>query len=351
MKLTFSFVFFIFSIASFSQIYSGPESVEFDSGRNRWLVANTSSHQIIARDSVGTLSVFATGIGSGPYGIEIVGDTIFCCSGASIKGFLLSSGTQVFNLNVGATFLNGITHDNSGNLIVTDFTAKTIYKISIAAQTYAIVASGLSQSPNGIIFDANNNRCVLVNWGTNAPIKAIDLTTFAVSNVINTTLSNCDGIARDGQGRYYVSNWGSQSVVRYDSSFITPPITVATSLSSPADICYDPIHDILAIPNSGNNTVIFVDFSTVGVKEIENNYDVSVFPNPANEKLFFHSAFNEIESISVFNSNAQEIQLKIISIENGDVQVDVSTLTRGNYFYRVIGKNGNEKKGKFLKEE
>jgi len=56
-------------------------------------------------------------------------------------------------------------HDNAGNLIVTDFTAKVIYKLNIAAETSSSIASNLVQSPNGIIFDEANNRCVFVNWG------------------------------------------------------------------------------------------------------------------------------------------------------------------------------------------
>ena len=214
MKLIYTITFLLIALTASSQTYSGPESAEFDAANNRWLIANTSSHQVLARDSAGTLSIFVSGLGSGPYGIEIVGDTLFCCSGASINGYSLTTATQVFNLNVGASFLNGITHDDAGNLYATDFSAKTIYKVNIAAQTDSIIASGLVQSPNGIIFDQANNRCVFVNWGSNAPIKAINLSTYAVTTIIATTLGSCDGVARDGQGRYYVSNWGAQSIVR-----------------------------------------------------------------------------------------------------------------------------------------
>lgn len=348
MKYIFTSILFLQSLFALAQNYSGPESAEFDVANNRWLVANTSSHQILARDSVGTLTILASGLGSGPYGIEIVGDTIYACCGSSIKGFLLSTGAQVFNVNIGASFLNGLTHDNSGNLFTTDFSSKTIHRLNISTHADSIVASGLAQTPNGIVFDEANNRCVYVTWGSNAPIKAINLSTYAVTTVITTNLSNCDGITRDGQGRYYVSNWGNQTIVRYDSAFLTPPTTVATGLSSPADISYDPTHDVLAIPNSGNNTVTFVDFSTVGVKEVENNFDVSVYPNPASEKLIFHSALNDIESVRVFNSNGQAIHLKILSKEKGDVLVDVSSLTRGNYFYIIMGKNGKMNKGKLV---
>jgi hypothetical protein len=209
-KLLLAPLFLLISYVVAAQSYAGPESVEFDYANNRWLVSNTQTHQVIARDSAGGLSIFATGLGSGPYGIEIVGDTLFCCSGASIKGFLLSDGSQVFNINIGASFLNGITHDDAGNLIATDYSAKEIFKINIASQISSSIATGLSIPPNGIIFDEYNNRCVFVNWGSSAPIKAIDLATNAITTLATTTLGSCDGIARDGNGNYYVSTWSGQ---------------------------------------------------------------------------------------------------------------------------------------------
>ncbi|HQW00261.1 MAG TPA: T9SS type A sorting domain-containing protein [Bacteroidia bacterium] len=347
MKLIYTITFLLIALTASSQTYSGPESAEFDVANNRWLIANTSSHQVLARDSAGTLSIFVSGLGSGPYGIEIVGDTLFCCSGASIKGYSLTTATQVFNLNVGASFLNGITHDDAGNLYATDFSAKTIYKVNIAAQTDSIIASGLVQSPNGIIFDQANNRCVFVNWGSNAPIKAINLSTYAVTTIIATTLGSCDGVARDGQGRYYVSNWGAQSIVRFDSSFAAPPTTVATSMSSPADIFYDVTHDILAVPNSGNNTVAFLDFNTTGVTENNSDFMSVAYPNPTSSFLTIDVAGEKIETVSIYNFVGQLIRENSSRQFEKEISIDVSDLDSGNYFYSITITGGKRIVGRF----
>ncbi|MBP6532624.1 MAG: T9SS type A sorting domain-containing protein [Bacteroidia bacterium] len=347
MKIIYTIALLLISFTVSSQTYSGPESAEFDVANNRWLVANTSSHQVLARDSAGTLSIFVSGLGSGPYGIEIVGDTLFCCSGASIKGYSLTTAAQVFNLNLGASFLNGITHDDAGNLYATDFSAKTIYKVNIAAQTDSIIATGLVQSPNGIIFDQANNRCVFVNWGSNAPIKAINLSTYAVTTIIATTLGSCDGVARDGQGRYYVSNWGAQSIVRFDSAFAAPPTTVATGMSSPADIFYDVTHDILAVPNSGNNTVAFLDFNTTGVTENNSDFMSVAYPNPASSILTISVANENIKTISIFNSNGQLIRENSSMQSGKEISIDVSYLDSGNYFYSITTSTGKKSVGKF----
>ena len=267
------------------QSYNGPESAEFDYVNRRWLIGNTSSHQILSRDSLGNLSVLVNSTTSGPYGIEIVGDTVFCCSGGSIKGYLLSDGTPVYSLNVGGSFLNGLTHDNAGNLYATDFSAKSIIRVNIGAQTFAAIATSLPNTPNGIVFDEYNDRCVFVNWGSNAPIRAIDLSTNAVTTVITTTLGSCDGITRDAIGRYYVSNWSGQSIVRFDSAFAAPPATVVSGLSNPADIFYNVVDDTLAIPNAGNNTVTFYGFpSAVDVQQLVSVEPVLVYPNPVDQR-------------------------------------------------------------------
>ena len=270
---------------AFGQSYSGPESAEFDYVNRRWLIGNTSSHQILSRDSLGNLSVLVNSTTSGPYGIEIVGDTVFCCSGGSIKGYLLSDGTPVYSLNVGGSFLNGLTHDNAGNLFATDFSTKSIIRVHIASQTFAPVATSLPNTPNGIVFDEYNNRCVFVNWGSSAPIRAIDLATYTVTTVVTTTLGSCDGITRDAIGRYYVSNWSGQSIVRFDSAFAAPPATVVSGLSNPADIFYNVVDDTLAIPNAGNNTVTFYGFpSAVDVQQLVSVEPVLVYPNPVDQR-------------------------------------------------------------------
>lgn len=333
MRLTTTILFILFTTIAIGQSYSGPESVEFDYTNRRWLIGNTTSHQILSRDSLGNLSVLVNNTASGPYGIEIVGDTLFCCSGASIKGYLLSNGSSVYSVATGGSFLNGLTHDDQGNLIATDFSAKKIFKINIASQLVTTIATAMTSTPNGIIFDAANNRCVFVNWGSNAPIKAIDLSTNTITTLLSTTLSSCDGITRDGAGRYYITNWGLQTVLRYDSSFAAPPSTVATALSNPADIFYNVVDDTLGIPNAGNNTVRFVGFaSTVGIETLEPNSTMLAFPNPAK--------IGQPVKCSFANNRSSFIELtdqtgKIIKTFSSDLELSTDQLKAGYYFLRM----------------
>ena len=264
MKYATLFLFFLLNCLSASaQTLNGPESIEYDAARNRYLISNSSNGQILARNSAGTLSIFKNNISPSPYGLEILGNTVYACCSGFIKGFDLETGNQVFNLNLGATFLNGITTDGLSNLFATDFSAKKIYRIKPASNSYNVMASNLVQSPNGICYDQANNRLVFVNWGSNAPIKALSLSDSLVLTLATTNLGNCDGIVWNGLDTWYVSVWTGQKVMKFDANFAAGPILVANALGSPADIDYNLEGDTLAIPNSGNNTLTFIGLPSI----------------------------------------------------------------------------------------
>jgi hypothetical protein len=273
MKHLFTHLFILVSaFALNAQTLSGPESIEYDAANNRYLISNTSSGQILARAANGTLSVFKSGISPSPYGLEILGNRVYACCGGFIKGFNLETGAQEFNLNLGGTFLNGITTDGFGNLFATDFTAKKIFRIKINTNSFTTMASNLGQSPNGICFDQANNRLVFVNWGSNAPIKSLSLSDSSVTTLASTSLGNCDGIVWNGLDTWYVTAWSGQKVMRFDANFLNAPTLVQSGLNSPADIDYNLEGDTLAIPNSGNNTLTFIGFPAI------QNVDCALLP-------------------------------------------------------------------------
>lgn len=183
-----------------------------------------------------------------------MGDKVFACSGGFIRGYNLSNGANIFNLNVGGTFLNGLSSDGVNFLYATDFSAKKIFKIDVLATTFTTIATGLVKTPNGILCEPENNRCLFVNWGTNAPISAINLTTNIVTTVLATTLGNCDGITKDSCGNYYVTSWGNNKLNKFNASLTGTFTVIPGTLSSPADIdCrFGSTFDTVGIPGGGS---------------------------------------------------------------------------------------------------
>ncbi len=338
----FLFLFLIVSSCLSSQTYNSPESVEYDYSTRQWFVSNNGNGQILKRNPSGVLSVFASGIPSGPHGLEIVGDTIYACDGGTIKGYNLNTGAQVMNLNLGASFLNGLTNDGGNFLYATDFSGKKIYKIDRFASTFTSIAT-TTKTPNGIIYDGANNRCVFVTWGASAAIQAIDLSTFAVTTLVTTSFSNIDGIARDGQGNYFISPWGNNSIQKYNSNFTVGPTSVTTGLSSPADIMYNTLGDTLAIPNSGTaNNVVFLGFNTIGIQNISSSQESFSTPNPVQDICNINFTLSKPQNIncSFYDLTGKLIFSQIFSdLQKGlnAKTIDLSGFEQGMYVLKIEG--------------
>ncbi len=345
-KSTSLIIGLLISFYGFAQSYNSPESVEFDYANNRWLISNKSANNILERSSTtGVVSVFIPSISS-PHGLEIVQDTLYICSGSTLKAYDLNTGGSIFSISLGATYLNGITHDSS-YLYITDFSAKEIYRFNLETRAFSVYVTGLAKSPNGIIFDQPNNRCVFVNWGSNAPVMAFDVTTAAVSTITPTTLGSCDGIARDGNGNYYISSWSLNGISKFDNTFSTGPTTVVTGLTSPADIFYNVLTDTLGVPNSGslNNTSYHFFGSTTAILNPEQNLlEFSVSPNPISEQaeIRYNLPSPDQIEISIYDISGKLLKV-LLDEQQGSgqhrIQFDASTLPAGNYF---INMSGNE---------
>lgn len=350
----------LFSTMTFAQAYNSPESIEFDYAHNRWLIANNNGNNILARNSAnGLVTIFAPCSG-GPHGIEIVNDTLYVNAGANIKLFNLNTGAAIATIALGANFLNGLTHD-SNYLYATDFGTNKIYRVNIATRAWSIFVASTggavgSQQPNGILYDASNNRCVIVSWGSSAPIKAMDVTTGAISTILTSTLTSCDGITQDPAGNYYISSWGGNKITRYTSTF-TSPTTVVTGLTSPAEIFYNVLTDTLGVTNTGslNNTQYYYFGTAIGVNEIAySNFNLTVSPNPAEERteINYELITDGKLSIELFNIEGQLV--KTIADENQTkgkhtVLLDKTGLSAGNYLLKLNSNNTEETKKVIIK--
>jgi hypothetical protein len=339
MKKTITLLFAAATLQASAQSYSGPESVEYDAAQGRYLVACKGTPKSIQQVVPPNAPTLFTSNVSSPYGIEILGGKLWVCEGNSMKSFDLNTAALVDNINLGASFLNGITSDGVQFLFVSDYTAKKIYRVNTLTGAYNVMVANTVTSPNGMWYDGANNRLLFVNWGSNAPVKAISLADSAVTTVVATAQGNCDGIARDGSGRYYISSWSPQAVYRYNSSFggATPVIT--TGLSSPADIFYNTLNDTLAVPNSGNNTVTFHFMgSPAGMHEQAATLNVNVYPNPVIENAVIEYSLTvaAVVRLCVYAADGRLVKVLVDEFQSaGEHSVPFSRakLATGQYAY------------------
>lgn len=259
--------------------YNGPESVEYDAANDRYLVSNTGSGQIRQRSQAGVVTDFAT-VSPAPYGLEIMGPLLWACSGGTLKAYELTTGALVTTIPVGGTFLNGLTTDGT-HLYATDFTAKRIYKVTPPSTVATLVANTVF-TPNGIVYDPVGDRLVVVAWGSNAAITAVDKSTGAMSTLTATGLTNIDGITIDCLGRFLVASWSPDRITRYEPTFTQPGVDLQVpGLNNPADIDFDAVNNRVCIPNSGSNTVTLFDIDcTTGALDASVPEALRAVPNP-----------------------------------------------------------------------
>lgn len=276
------FVISLFVGCSSHAQYAGPESVEYDPVGDRYFVSCNDDNTIKQRAQDGTVSAFVTNAGGSPYGIELKGDTLFANVGGTLRGFLTSDASEVFELDLGGSFLNGLTTDGHF-LYAADFGQEKIFKVDPDAETFTTLVAATTQTPNGCVYDPVLDRLWVAFWGSSARIKSYDKNTGDELSTFTTSLGNIDGITLDCDGRILVSSWTPNRITRFENTFTEPAETlISTGLSSPADIDYDAVHSRVCIPNGGSNTVVIpqVEGCANAIREEATYQTINAVPNP-----------------------------------------------------------------------
>ena len=339
-------LFFLLALTTAStqaQSLTAIEGVEYDPTNQIFLVGNGNNVVRMHSDAIpqGTL-----GAAKSNYGMEVMNGVLFSIVGTAIRGYDVTTGAQVMTHSLsGASFLNGMASNGTDKLWVSDFSAKKIYELNVAnlaAPTSSIVVANTTSTPNGLTYDAANNRLVMVSWGANASIKAIDLATYTLSVITTTNLGNCDGVDHDSYGNYYVSSWSPNAITKFSNDFTTTStVTVTGGVSSAADICYAEEIDTLAIPCTGNNVVKFVGFNPSFVVE-GNTSEFQAYGYPTEVKDMYTVGFDLPQAVDVnirlFDVNGRLVNEVIHqTFPQGNHQVVLTELPSdsGIYFVQV----------------
>jgi hypothetical protein len=312
--------------------YNGPESVEYDAVGDRYFVSCTGNASIRQRAQDGTVTNFVTGLSDAPYGIELKGDTLFACVGGGIKGFLTSTGAEVFDIDLSGNFLNGLTTDGHF-LYATDFNDYTILKVDVEAGTFNTLVPSVAQKPNGIVYDPALDKLWVAFWGSNARIRSYDRNTGAELTTFTTSLGNIDGITLDCNGNILVASWSPARITRFEPTFTAPAETVIGSgLNSPADIDMDTQHGVVCVPNAGSNTVVLPEVPGCenGVGGEIGYQTINAYPNPSDGLVRVDMPVTRAEPFMVLTEGG-------LLIASGTLRpgglLDVSSLTSGIYLF------------------
>jgi len=248
----------IFCSPGYTQQYFGsPESAIYDTLNHRYLISNAGTGRIVQITDIGDTSFFNTEL-TQTLGMVIIDTVLYVTDRSGLCGFNLKNDALIRQIvPSGMNVLNDVTVDTSGFLYITDSGNGRIYRVRLSDFSSSTIVSGIYW-PNGILFDAPNNRVLFLAFGDNVPIRAINVTTFVVSTVCTTSFSNLDGMTCDNDGNFLVSSWGSNSVYRFNPDFSAPPELFSEGHSGPADIWYDKQRQLLVVPDFNSNMVEFI---------------------------------------------------------------------------------------------
>jgi len=251
--------------------FKTPESVKWDSAQDVYFVSNINGNPAdkdgngyISRvNPDGTVrdSVFIKGLDA-PKGLALVHDTLWVADIDQVRAYNARTGASVATLKApGAVFLNDIDAAPDGSLYITDtaikFGAKgpehvgtdRIFRIAPDHKVTVAVANEALGRPNGITWDAANQRFVVVPFGGDTLVawKPGDKNVTA----LGTGPGQFDGV-EIVHGAIVVSSWADSSVHRYENGQGT---TIIKGVPSPADIGYDAKRNRLLIPIFTGNRV------------------------------------------------------------------------------------------------
>lgn len=260
-----------------------PESVLWDAARNLWYVSNINGSPLGKDDNGYILRLSADGAKldsvpfingadaditlNAPKGMALVGDTLWVADIDAVRGFDVNTGNAVTSLELaaqGATFLNDVAAGTDGTVYITDsgiaFNAdgsvshpgkSRIFAVNGRNAREAVVLPSESAA-NGLAFDATNDRWLIV--GFNSP-NIFAWTSGADSvTVLGSGPGGGDGLLLLKDGRALYSSWADSSLQIFANGAST---TLRGGLPAPADLGYDPVRNLVAVPLFQGNRIEF----------------------------------------------------------------------------------------------
>ncbi|MBU0692499.1 T9SS type A sorting domain-containing protein [bacterium] len=334
-------------LTGFAQLNS-PESIVYHPGTYSYYISNNGGNSIAVMDSLENITIWATGL-SAPAGICVVGDTICCNSSNQVKLYHAYTAELITSYAVSsAGYLNDLDSDGT-YFYISDSQRGRVLRMEIATGDWEVIASNLTQV-NGVFYDAQESRLLTCAMPQNAPIRAISLPDYEVTTLTATTFSVLDGITMDAERNVYVSSnyvpgfGGNDNIYLWDDEFLNDPVSVADDFEGCADIFYDLINDVLAVPNARGNRIDLLDLSAMSTTHsmaVPQSFTVyDVYPNPFNAtaSLRFTLTSSAIVKAALFDMLGR----KVVDLANGvlpagdhELAIGSAQLTSGYYFVRI----------------
>lgn len=125
------------------------------------------------------------------------------------------------------------------------------------------------------------------------------------------------------------------------------PLVVMLKIKGTANTILGPISQ--TINDSNSKYAIFVQSPSV-VNELNNENTISLYPNPAKEKLLISISNPSLQSAEAIMLDMNGREVARTSIQSAKTELDVLNLSKGVYIVKFVNESGLLKTIKFIKE-
>ena len=192
-----------------------------------------------------------------PKGLDMIGDVLYVSDIDAVRGFNKKTGKPLYNLNLkemGALFLNDLTHDHQGNLYISDTTVfvdsnapGTIFKIEPRHQhrVSIFIRDTALGSPNGVVIHPETGRLLANTWGSGKILEILPDGTIKTL-IEDAAWKDLDGLDYDHNGNFYISSFTGGIIYKISKDMKIK--VIKDGLTTPADINIDRKTGMILVP-------------------------------------------------------------------------------------------------------
>ncbi len=240
--------------------FSHPESVIYDEENNVFYVSNIGENSekdgFISRIGVEGENLeikWITNLND-PKGLLLHNERLWVSDVTDLVVMDVNTAEIIVRIPVeGAESLNDITIDEQGVIYISDLAKSSIFKRNETGKIVEWINSETLENPNGLL--AVENDIFVAAWGDskNGNLLRINKNTKEIEQITQSGLGNLDGIQRNEEGEFYVSDWDTGKIFRINKQGRTNEIL--TSEKSSGDFLFFEKENQLILPMNHQNAV------------------------------------------------------------------------------------------------
>jgi sugar lactone lactonase YvrE len=267
--------------------FQSPESIVYDSATDHYFVSNLNGpigvkpghgfvSRLTAEGTIDSLHFIVGGVKgvtlNAPMGLRIHDDTLWVADIDVLRAFDPTSGKPLRSISFAALhphILNDFDWGGpDGAIYVTDMgmlpnpkglpTPGAPMRILTVGRTgkpsVALTSSHLN-TPDGIAWDANGKRFLIMPFGTNS--DSVEMWTVGATGprAVAAGKGMFDGVEVEHDGAIYLTSWTAQQVLQLRGDSL---VTVATGFTAPSDVTLDTRRHRLGVTDFNANAVAVV---------------------------------------------------------------------------------------------